>query len=223
MRMGDNGTDFVTNDFGRIHDTTNCYIAGPALFPTVGSPNPMLTGVALGRHTSDLLTSNVLPTIDPIVSPQSEAGFRPLFDGTAATFKNWRLAGPPTGGMLHLNGEMVSYGAGGLRLFYYATETFGDFTLRRKSARRTVWGVGEAGTAAVGDAVGLAIDEELVEVVIAPAEGELDDGGQFGDGRRVAHEQPTPDHRADAIETDAELVDSRGVRRGHKHLAAERG
>ena len=32
--------------------------------------------------------------------------------------------------MLHLNGEMVSYGDGGLRLFYYATETFGDFALR---------------------------------------------------------------------------------------------
>ena len=32
--------------------------------------------------------------------------------------------------MLHANGEMVSYGGGGLRLFYYAPETFGDFTLR---------------------------------------------------------------------------------------------
>ena len=73
---------------------------------------------------------SVLPGPDPIVSPQPEAGFRPLFDGTAATFKNWRLAGPAGGGMLHLNGEMVSYGDGGLRLFYYATETFGDFTLR---------------------------------------------------------------------------------------------
>ena len=55
MRMGDNVADAVTNDFGRIHDTTNCYVAGPALFPTVGSPNPMLTGVALGRRTGDLL------------------------------------------------------------------------------------------------------------------------------------------------------------------------
>ena len=53
MRMGDNVADAVTNDFGRIHDTTNCYVAGPALFPTVGSPNPMLTGVALGRRTGD--------------------------------------------------------------------------------------------------------------------------------------------------------------------------
>jgi 3-keto-disaccharide hydrolase/GMC oxidoreductase len=130
MRMGDAVADAVTNDFGRIHDTTNCYVAGPALFPTLGSPNPMLTGVALGRRTGDLLNGNVLPGPDPIVSPQSDAGFRPLFDGTAATFKNWRLAGPSGGGMLHANGEMVSYGDGGLRLFYYATESFTDFTLR---------------------------------------------------------------------------------------------
>ena len=130
MRMGDNIADSVTNDFGRIHDTTNCYIAGPALFPTVGSPNPMLTGVALARRTGDLLNAGVLPAPDPIASPLPDTGFRALFDGTAATFKNWRLAGPGGGGMVHLNGEMVSYGDGGLRLFYYATETFGDFTLR---------------------------------------------------------------------------------------------
>jgi hypothetical protein len=130
MRMGDAIADAVTNDFGRIHDTTNCYVAGPALFPTIGSPNPMLTGVALGRRTGDLLNRSVLPRPDPVVSPQPEAGFRPLFDGTAATFSKWRLAGPAGGGMAHLNGEMVSYGDGGLRLFYYAPETFGDFTLR---------------------------------------------------------------------------------------------
>lgn len=130
MRMGDNVADAVTNDFGRIHDTTNCYVAGPALFPTVGSPNPMLTGVALGRRTGDLLNRSVLFRPDPVFSPQPEAGFRSLFDGTAATFKNWRLAGPSGGGMVHVNGEMVSDGDGGLRLFYYASETFGDFTLR---------------------------------------------------------------------------------------------
>ena len=130
MRMGDNIADAVTNDFGRIHDTTNCYVAGPALFPTVGSPNPMLTGVALGRRTAFLLNTGVLPTPDPVISPLSESGFRALFDGSAATFKNWRLAGPPGGGLIHVNGEMVSYGDAGLRLWYYATETFGDFTLR---------------------------------------------------------------------------------------------
>jgi hypothetical protein len=130
MRMGDDIADSVTNDFGRIHDTTNCYIASPALFPTMGSPNPMLTGIALCRRTADLLNSSVLPSSNAIISPQPEAGFRSLFDGTDKTFKDWYLAGPGGGGMLHLNGEMVSYGDGGLRLFYYAKEAFSDFTLR---------------------------------------------------------------------------------------------
>ena len=128
MRMGDNIADAVTNDFGRIHDTTNCYVAGPALFPTVGSPNPMLTGVALARRTGDLLNASVLPAPDPV--PPLEPGFRSLFDGTPPTFKKWRLAGPVGGGMLHVDGQMVSYGDGALRLFFYATELFGDFTLR---------------------------------------------------------------------------------------------
>jgi choline dehydrogenase-like flavoprotein len=130
MRMGDNIASSVTNDYGRIHDTTNCYVAGPALFPTIGSPNPMLTGVALARRTADLLNTNVLPVPKPVISPQSEAGFRQLFDGTDDTFKKWRLAGPEGGGMLHINGEMISYGENALRLFYYAAESFGDFTLR---------------------------------------------------------------------------------------------
>jgi hypothetical protein len=140
MRMGVDVADSVTNDFGRIHDTTNCYVAGPALFPTVGSPNPMLTGVALARRTAFLLNESVLPRPEPVVSPQPEVGFRPLFDGTAATFKNWRLAGPGGGGMVHLNGEMVSYGDGGLRLFFYATELFADFTLRLQFRIRDVAG-----------------------------------------------------------------------------------
>lgn len=128
LRMGDDIATSVTNDYGRIHDTTNCYVAGPALFPTIGSPNPMLTCVALARRTGDLMNSSILPTSE--ATPPLETGFRSLFDSTAATFKNWRLAGPSGGGMAHINGEMISYGDGGLRLFYYAKESFGDFTLR---------------------------------------------------------------------------------------------
>jgi choline dehydrogenase-like flavoprotein len=141
MRMGDNIADAVTDEFGRIHDTTNCYIAGPALFPTIGSPNPMLTSVALARRTGDLLNGSVLPKpevfgLTPAENAENAAAsagapqWKVLFDGTDATFKNWRLAGPAGGGMLHLDGEMVSYGDAGLRLFFYATELFEDFTLR---------------------------------------------------------------------------------------------
>ena len=43
-------------------------------------------GVALARRTGDLLNASVLPGPVAAVSPQPEAGFRPLFDGTAATF-----------------------------------------------------------------------------------------------------------------------------------------
>jgi hypothetical protein len=50
--MSDNPATGVTNEFGRIHDTTNCYVVGPALCPTSGSPNPRLTGVALGRRAA---------------------------------------------------------------------------------------------------------------------------------------------------------------------------
>lgn len=75
--------------------------------------------------------------------------------------------------------------------------------------------VGEAGPAEVSDAVVLAVNDELVEVGIAPAEGDLDDGVQLGDGRRIAHQQAVPDQRADSVESDAELVDSRGVGGGH--------
>jgi hypothetical protein len=89
-----------------------------------------LTGVALARRTGKLLNTEVLPSPEPVINLQDETGFRRLFDGTADTFKNWRLAGPGGGGMLHVNGEMVSYGTGGLRLFYYATELFANFTLR---------------------------------------------------------------------------------------------
>src|SRR5262249_9211964 len=38
--MGSDAATSVTNEFGRIHDTTNCYVAAPALFPSLGSPNP---------------------------------------------------------------------------------------------------------------------------------------------------------------------------------------
>ncbi|HYR89518.1 MAG TPA: family 16 glycoside hydrolase [Terriglobia bacterium] len=127
--MGTDAATSVTNEFGRIHDTTNCYVAAPALFPSLGSPNPMLTGVALSRRTADLLEANVLPrAATRIVS----AGFTALFDGTVNTFKKWRLAGAPNSGQgfSFVNGELASYGASDFSLLYYAPQAFSDFHLR---------------------------------------------------------------------------------------------
>lgn len=80
--MGTDATKSVTDDAGRFHHTDNLYAAGPCLFPTIGSPNPMLTGVALARRTGD---SIITPA--PFVA---EAGFETLFDGTSLA--NWRMS-----------------------------------------------------------------------------------------------------------------------------------
>ena len=128
MRMSDQPADGVTNDYGRVHDTTNCYVASPALFPTTGSPNPMLTGVALARRTADLLTASVLPKPQPFAPA---APWRAIFDGTAVSFNRWSRVSPDaTNGFALIDGEIVTYGTRDFGLLYYAAEAFADFTLR---------------------------------------------------------------------------------------------
>ena len=75
LRMDPDPTRGVTNADGRFHYTENLYAAGPALFPSIGSPNPMLTGIALSRRTGDLIMSPPPFAGDP--------GFEVLFDGTS--------------------------------------------------------------------------------------------------------------------------------------------
>jgi hypothetical protein len=127
--MNDNPALGVTNDFGRIHDTTNCYVAGPALNPRAGSPNPMLTGVALGRRTVALLADNILPR-PPAFAPA--APWTPLFDGTAKSFNtDWARTSPDaSNGFALIDGEIVTFGSGDFGLLYYARNPFADFTLR---------------------------------------------------------------------------------------------
>jgi hypothetical protein len=117
----------VTNDYGRIHDTTNCYVASPALFPTVGSPNPMLTGVALARRTADLLHDKVLVRT-PLATVEN--GWAALFDGTETSLNRWKTAGRGGQGFVLVNGELVSYGNNDIALLWYAKEAFDNFTLR---------------------------------------------------------------------------------------------
>ena len=72
LRMGTNANASVTNSDCRFHHVANTYVVGPALFPTIGSPNPMLTGTALAQRLGDHF---VVPP------PQADAGFTLLFDG----------------------------------------------------------------------------------------------------------------------------------------------
>jgi len=81
LRMGTDPNDSVANKDCRFHHVANTYVAGPALFPTQGSPNPMLTGTALARRLGDLLKRP---------APQASPGFNLLFDGVSTA--SWQMS-----------------------------------------------------------------------------------------------------------------------------------
>ncbi len=55
--MGSNPEESVTDAFGRVHDTDNLYVAGPALFPSSGAVNPTFTITALASRQADHILS----------------------------------------------------------------------------------------------------------------------------------------------------------------------
>jgi choline dehydrogenase-like flavoprotein len=119
--LGDNAATSVTDEWGQIRGADNLFAVGPALLPTIGSPNPMLSGVALTRRTAD----HLIPRL-PVAAP--EAGFRSLFDGTEGTYNRWRSAGPGTFALV--DGLLIAQPAVDHTVFFYALERFNDFTLR---------------------------------------------------------------------------------------------
>lgn len=123
--MGVDPAKSVTNADGRFHFVDNAYVAGPALFPTVGSPNPMLTGTGLARRTADRLLASMPHPVAPAVEP----GFTYLFDGTVDTFKQWQRAGTTSTFML-IDGSIVAYPAGDYAVLVYAPKGFSNFILR---------------------------------------------------------------------------------------------
>ncbi|MEA2238817.1 MAG: hypothetical protein QOC81_3541 [Thermoanaerobaculia bacterium] len=80
LAMGNDPAASVTDGDGRFHHTENLYAMGPALFPTIGSPNPMLTGIALARRTGDHII-NPPPFI-------AASGFQSLLD----TLTDWKMS-----------------------------------------------------------------------------------------------------------------------------------
>lgn len=122
--MGDDPSKSVTDANCRFHGVKNAYVAGPALFPTVGSPNPMLTGIALARRLGD----HLLPPPNPA---GAEAGFTYLFDGTQSSvdfFAEWQMAGQ--GSFKIVGRSLIAQPGNGIGLLYYVGQQFDDFILR---------------------------------------------------------------------------------------------
>jgi hypothetical protein len=55
--MGSNPATSVTDDRGRFHHLANAFACDQSLFPTVGSVNPVLTGLTLARRLAEHLAS----------------------------------------------------------------------------------------------------------------------------------------------------------------------
>lgn len=118
--MGDNPLHSVTSSNCRFHHVANCYVLGPAVFPTIGSPNPMLTGVALARRLVDQLLTGIgqyTPT---------EASATALFDGVSTD--NWRMTGP--GNFIMADGMLETVPGNDIGLYWCKTPTPADFILK---------------------------------------------------------------------------------------------
>jgi len=112
--MGDDPGTSITDTSGKFHHVSNGYAAGPALFPTVGSANPSLTGLTLARKTTAAVIAALTPT--PLTAS------KPLYAGTLA---DWQMAG--FGSFLQVFDILESTNGPGL--LWYTREAFGDFVL----------------------------------------------------------------------------------------------
>jgi hypothetical protein len=114
--MGDPG-QAVTDSFGNFHNLANVYVAGPALFPVIGSANPSLTATTLARRTADALVAGQRIAPSPT--------FKTLFTGSR---RGWQMSGG--GDFLTIFGSILEAQPNGLGVLWYTREVFTNFILK---------------------------------------------------------------------------------------------
>ncbi|HYS39147.1 MAG TPA: family 16 glycoside hydrolase [Pseudonocardiaceae bacterium] len=116
LAMGTPGTS-VTDSAGRFHHLTNGYVAGPALFPALGSANPSLTALSLARRTAQTIVTERTLTPPPGLTPLS------LAPG------DWTMiAAPGTNPAMPRLGQILET-AGSYGLYSYHAQQFADATI----------------------------------------------------------------------------------------------
>jgi choline dehydrogenase-like flavoprotein len=126
LSMGTDPAASVTDGDGRFHHTDNLYAAGPSLFPTIGSPNPMLTGIALARRTGDRIINP-----PPFVAT---AGFQSLVDSALTDWKMSTIRNQPgrdnPGSFVLRRGALEARPGTDIGLFWYTKPAPPRFVLR---------------------------------------------------------------------------------------------
>lgn len=108
----------ITDTSGRLHGITNAYVAGPAVFPSLGSANPSLTALSLARHTAHAI-------VNAAVAAPPESGFTPLSVDPA----DWQMVAQPGSQPQMLRFGTALETSGGYGLYIYTKEQFANFKL----------------------------------------------------------------------------------------------
>ncbi|MCG6864603.1 MAG: DUF1080 domain-containing protein [Thiogranum sp.] len=130
--MGSDPATSVTDIHGRFHHVTNAYCVDQALFPSAGSANPVLTGIALSRRIADSIIQRYVPEDFAGV----EAGFESLYSGDFVA-DGWEIAPGGSNNFFDVaDPDHPVLGAGvdtytpELGVLRYTGDTFGNFILR---------------------------------------------------------------------------------------------
>lgn len=114
--MGTPGAS-ITDTNGKFHGKANAYVAGPAVFPTLGSANPSLTALSLARRTARAVIAAATP------------GPTPTFSALSMAPADWQMVKQPNSPatMIHYGAVMETLGYYGL--YWYIKEQFTNFVL----------------------------------------------------------------------------------------------
>jgi choline dehydrogenase-like flavoprotein len=110
----------ITDTLGKFHGIDNAYVAGPAVFPTLGSANPSLTALSLTRRTARA-----------ILQAGSGAGVEPGFTALSLAPSEWtfvKMDPALAGGVRNFGTVLETFGSYGL--YWYTKEQFANFILK---------------------------------------------------------------------------------------------
>ena len=107
----------VTDSSGKFHGKDNVYVAGPAIFPTLGSANPSLTALSLARRTANAIVAATASSPGPDFAPLSLAR------------ADWQMVKLPNSPAAMIHHGTVLETSGWYGLYWYMKETFSNFVL----------------------------------------------------------------------------------------------
>jgi len=145
--MGDDPDSSVTDTNGHFHQVANLYAAGQALFPTIGSANPVLTGLSVTRKMADdILSRHISDSFNPDLTGFTKLDDEGLWENLGKTINR------PLSGFVFLKnatGNLVlsSFFGNNIGFIWFTAKEFKNFELYAQW--RMERSTGEAGNSGI--------------------------------------------------------------------------